>query len=85
MSDFSNLNIFVVDLKIEHRDAVHGIGLTNVQEISSTDHAHHKMKIGSVPDLIIMEINMGGASGLNFMARIRAGNTRLIKTCLLSS
>jgi CheY-like chemotaxis protein len=75
MSDFSNLNIFVVDLKIEHRDAVHGIGLTNVQEISSTDHAHHKMKIGSVPDLIIMEINMGGASGLNFMARIRAGNT----------
>mgnify|MGYP005647499543 FL=1 len=79
MSKFARIKVLILDKNPEFHDvvskAVAGIQLTNLRCCASVEDALQLLNGEWLPDLIIMEIDMGGAVGLNFLSQIRAGKT----------
>jgi len=79
--NFSNLRVLVVDddatLFTEMRAMLREIGFNDIHGCTSTNHALIDMR-KKTPDLIIMEIQMNGASGINLLRRIRAGAAKVV-------
>tara|TARA_B100000315_G_scaffold260922_1_gene327410 strand:+ start:14781 stop:15743 length:963 start_codon:yes stop_codon:yes gene_type:complete len=79
MTNSSNTNVLIIDENSDFhnvvRKAIDDLGLNKVSACASAEAALRAIDQGPAPDLIIMELNLGGAKGLNLMAQIRAGKT----------
>jgi len=80
--NFSKLRVLVVDddaqVFTDVKPLLKDIGFGDIQGCMSTSDAVNQMRI-SAPDLIILEIQMSGASGINFLRQIRAGAATVVK------
>lgn len=79
MANLAKFNVLILDDNPEFHNviesAVHNIGLKNVRASASVSQAQKMMLEGFLPDLIVMEINLDGFAGLNFIRQIRAGKS----------
>jgi CheY-like chemotaxis protein len=82
MSQLANFNVLILDDNTDFhsviRNAVYDIGVQNVRSCASISEAQQVMTDGFAPHLILMEINLEGVGGLNFMRQVRAGKMAVV-------
>ncbi len=83
MSKFSHIKVLILDKNRDFHgiisNAIAGIEVTNFKICASVDEAHGFLQDDWIPDLIIMEINLGGKAGLNFLVQLRSGQMAVNK------
>jgi CheY-like chemotaxis protein len=82
MSQLANFNVLILDDNTDFhsviRNAIYDIGVQNVRSCASISEAQQVMTDGFAPNLILMEINLEGVGGLNFMRQVRAGKMAVV-------